>query len=186
MQSVFIRFALIAGLLGALSTPSGHAAVAASGPPGFSLQLETTVSASPDHAFRDFLRIGRWWSPKHTFSGDAALMTLDAKPGGCFCESLPGGGFVRHMDVVFSAPGKTLRLEGGLGPLQGMGASGVMSLTFKPDGPEGKATRLTLTYTVSGFATGKGLGEIAPAVDGVLAEQLSRFKRFAETGETPP
>jgi hypothetical protein len=185
MPSVAVRLALIAGLVLALNTAT-RAAVVASGPSGFSLTLETAVSASPDEAFARFIRIGRWWSSKHTFSGNAVMMTLDAKPGGCFCESLPGGGFVRHMDVVFSAPGKTLRLEGGLGPLQGMGASGVMSFTFKPEGPEGKTTRLALTYTVSGFATGKGLAEIAPAVDGVLTEQLSRFKHFAETGETPP
>jgi hypothetical protein len=174
-----------ASLLVALSTPPAQGAVTASGPPGFSLKLETTVAVSPADAFGQFVQIGRWWSPTHTYSGDAHLMTLDTKPGGCFCESLPGGGFVRHMDVVFSAPGKALRLSGGLGPLQELGATGVMSFTFKPDGAAGKATRVTLTYTVSGFATGKGLGEIAPAVDGVLSEQLSRFKHFAETGETP-
>jgi hypothetical protein len=27
------------------------------------------------------------------------------------------------------------------------------------------------------------LAEIAPAVDGVLTDQLTRFKRFAETGK---
>src|SRR5690349_14228561 len=126
------------------------------------------------------MQIGRWWNPAHTYSGDAANLALSAKPGGCLCETLPGGGFVKHMDVVYAAPGKALRLVGGLGPLQGMGAAGAMTFDFKA---EGAITRVTVTYIVSGFAPGAGLAAIAPPVEGVLAEQLTRFKRFTETGK---
>jgi hypothetical protein len=173
----------ISGLLAALATAPGRAEVTASGPSGFSLKIETTVTTSPDDAFFSFLRIGRWWSDGHTYSGNAVNMTLDARPGGCFCERLPRGGFVRHMEVVYSAPGKGLRLSGGLGPLQEMGAIGLMAIAFKPEGPERNDTRLIVTYTVNGFATGKGYADIASAVDGVLAEQVARFKRFVETGK---
>jgi hypothetical protein len=156
-----------------------QAEVVGSSPAGFSLKIEVPISVAPDSAFRSFVRIGSWWNDQHTYSGNAVNMTLGARPGGCFCERLPHGGFVKHLDVVFSAPGKELRLAGGLGPLQGMGGSGLMDLRFKP---EGTATRLILTYTVGGFATGKGYAELAAPVDGVLTEQLGRFKRFAETG----
>jgi hypothetical protein len=185
MRRTFDSTPLLAALLLLGLAPLARAEVTASGPPGFSLKIEVPVSARPDEVFTRFLRIGEWWSDAHTYSGKAANMTLDANPGGCFCERLPRGGFVRHMAVVFFAPGKTLRLEGGLGPLQGMGASGVLSFEFKPEsaGPEAAATRLTVTYTVTGFAAGKGLAELAPAVDEVIAEQVARFKRFAETGK---
>jgi hypothetical protein len=168
------------GLLAVLLPPAGRAEVTASGPSGFSLKIEVPVAAAPNEAFFGFLRIGRWWSDEHTYSGKAVNMTLEARPGGCFCERLPRGGFIKHMDVVYSAPGEGLRLSGGLGPLQPMGAGGLLAITFKPDGDH---TRLIVTYTVSGFPGGMGFLELAPLVDRVLNEQLARFKRFAETGK---
>jgi hypothetical protein len=175
------RITPLLGLLTVAATAAGRAEVTASGPSGFSLKIEMPVAVGPRDAFINFVRIGSWWNKEHTYSGDPPThLTLDPRPGGCFCERLPNGGFVEHMNVVFSAPGKILRLAGGLGPLQAMGANGVMALQFNADGPN---TRLIMTYIVSGFATGKGLAEIAPAVDGVLTDQLTRFKRFAETGK---
>ena len=46
---------------------------------------------------------------------------------GCWCEKLPNGGGVRHMQVVNVMPGKMLVMTGGLGPLQSMAATGSMS-----------------------------------------------------------
>jgi hypothetical protein len=168
------------GLLILSASPAGWAEVTATGPSGFSLKIETTVAGAPTDAFNHFIQIGRWWNAAHTYSGDAANLALSAKPGGCFCETLPGGGFVKHMDVVYAAPGKTLRLFGGLGPLQGMGAAGALTFDFKA---EGANTRVTVTYVVSGFAPGPGLAPLATPVDGVLMGQLARFKHFAETGK---
>lgn len=168
------------GLLALSATRSGWAEVTGIGPSGFGLKTETTVAGTPTDAFNRFMQIGRWWNPAHSYSGDGANLALSAKPGGCFCETLPGGGFVKHMDVVYAAPGKLLRLSGGLGPLQGMGASGAMTFEFKAEGPN---THLTVTYIVSGFVAGQGFATLAPAVDGVLSEQVGRFKRFAETGK---
>jgi hypothetical protein len=37
-------------------------------------------------------------------------------------------GGVRHMQVVYVDPGKTLRMIGGLGPLQSMAATGSMTV----------------------------------------------------------
>jgi hypothetical protein len=55
--------------------------------------------------------------PSHTFSGNAHNLSIEEKAMGCFCEKLPDGGGVSHMEVVYFAPGKTLRLSGALGPL---------------------------------------------------------------------
>jgi hypothetical protein len=170
-------------LCAAAVTSTAGATVTAGGPPGFIVRIELPVAAAPERVFDRFLQIGRWWSDEHTYSGRATNMRLDNRIGGCFCETLPGGGFVRHMEVVYSAPGKALRLAGALGPLQEMGASGLMSVQFRA---EGAATRLVMTYIVSGFAPGAGYSEVASAVDGVMTEQLSRLKRFTETGKPAP
>ena len=61
--------------------------------------------------------VGSWWDPEHTYSGSAANLSLDAEPGGCFCERLPNGGGVEHMRVTYVAPGKRIVLTGSLGPL---------------------------------------------------------------------
>jgi hypothetical protein len=171
---------LIPGLLLVLGTAPAAAEVTASGPSGFIVKIEVPIGARPEDVYNRFVQIGTWWSDGHTYSGKASNMTLESRVGGCFCEALANGGFIRHMDVVFAMPGKALRLSGGLGPLQEMGASGLMAMQFKP---EGAGTRLQLIYTVSGFQKDKDLESVAPAVDGVLREQITRLKRFAETGK---
>ena len=85
---------------------------------------------------------------------------------------MPGGGFVRHMEVALAAPGKTLRLIGGLGPLQAMGASGTLSFALKASGEHDSA--LSVDYAVSGYSIG-GFADIAAAVNGVLGEQLQHL-----------
>jgi len=76
------------------------------------------------------------------------------------------------MDVVYAAPGKALRLVGGLGPLQEMGVSGALTFTLKAE--SAGVTRVTVSYAVSGFAP-QGFADLAPAVDAVLGEQLARY-----------
>jgi hypothetical protein len=46
----------------------------------------------------------------------------------------------------------------------------------------GAATTVNLSYAVGGFRDA-GFPAVAPAVDGVLLEQLLRLKRFVETGK---
>ena len=62
-------------------------------------------------------RSAQWWSKDHTYSGDAARMSLQLRPGGCFCETLDGGGGIEHMRVTFVQPGERVVLTGSLGPL---------------------------------------------------------------------
>jgi uncharacterized protein YndB with AHSA1/START domain len=158
--------------------PAG-AAVVDSTQAGFLVRSEAVVHAAPDSVYRALTgRIGAWWDSEHTFSGDSRNLSLDATPGGCFCESLPNGGGVRHLTVVFASPPRSLRLTGALGPLQGAGVAGSLtwSLTPAPDG-----TKVKVDYSVGGYFPG-GLPGMAPAVDTVLGGQLSRLKRFVETG----
>jgi hypothetical protein len=180
MPRTRVLLTLASGVLIVAGAVPVQAEVTASGPSGFIVKIDLSVATRPDDLYNRFAQIGSWWSDAHTYSGKAANMTLESRVGGCFCESLPDGQVVRHMDVVFTKPAKALRLSGGLGPLKGMGASGIMAVQFAG---AGAGTRLQLTYTVTGFANGKDAVSVAPAVDGVLREQLTRLKRFAETGK---
>src|SRR5215469_13952703 len=98
-------------------SPAVRAEVKDSTPGGFTIKSTVTIHASPADVYRRLVgEIGNWWSSGHTFSGDAHNLAIEERPMGCFCEKLPNQGGVRHMEVVFVAPGKTLGLIGGLGP----------------------------------------------------------------------
>jgi hypothetical protein len=177
---VFRRLgSIVPAVLVLLGTGPARAAVVDSTQAGFLVRSEAVVHAAPDSVYRALTgRIGAWWDSEHTFSGDSRNLSLDATPGGCFCERLPEGGGVRHLTVVFDSPSRLLRLAGALGPLQGAGVAGSLTWSLSPV-PEGSKVRLD--YSVGGYFPG-GLAGMAPAVDTVLGEQLSRLKSFAETG----
>ncbi|HSM15171.1 MAG TPA: SRPBCC domain-containing protein [Thermoanaerobaculia bacterium] len=148
-------------------------------PNGFLVRHEATVAAPPEKVWSALVdQVGAWWHPDHTWSGEPANLSIVARPGGCFCEKLPDGGGVEHLRVVYVVPGEKLRMEGALGPLQASGLAG--SLTFEM-GPTDGGTTLILTYSVGGFVE-MGTGALAPIVDRVLGEQLSRLAAYAETG----
>jgi uncharacterized protein YndB with AHSA1/START domain len=149
-----------------------RAEVVASGANGFLLRHELKISRGAAAAYARLVRVQDWWSSDHTYSGSAARLSLQAHSGGCWCEKLPDGGFAQHMQVVYAAPGKALRLVGGLGPLQAMGVSGALTFTLKAESAD--VTRVTVSYAVSGFAP-EGFADLARAVDAVLAEQLARY-----------
>jgi uncharacterized protein YndB with AHSA1/START domain len=147
---------------------------------GFLLKLETNIHAPAPRVYEALIgQIGLWWNPEHTYSHDAKNLSIDARPGGCFCEKLPNGGGMEHLRVVYIAPPQVVRFSGALGPLQASGVVGSMTwkLTGGPD-----STRLELSYSVGGFIPG-GFEKIAPAVEAMLREQLDRLKLFVETGE---
>lgn len=147
-------------------------------PAGFAVRHEVSVEATPDQAYRAFVDVARWWNADHTFSGSADNLSIDARPGGCFCEQLPNGGGVEHLRVVHVAPGQLIRLSGALGPLQRSGLAGSMTWQFTSAPP---ATRVIMTYSVGGYLQG-GFGQMATAVDGVLGEQVRRYKAYVDGG----
>jgi uncharacterized protein YndB with AHSA1/START domain len=151
-------------------------------PTGFLVRHEVTVSAPPAKVYEAFVsQVGSWWNAQHTYSGDAANLSIDARAGGCFCEKLRDGG-VEHMRVVQIRQNRLVRMAGGLGPLQASGLAGAMTWQFSAlDG----GTKLELVYSVGGLMSG-GFDAIAPAVERMLGEQVERLKRFVETGAPAP
>lgn len=148
---------------------------------GFVIEHTLEAEVAPARLYEALVtEIQSWWDPSHTYSGDAGNLYIKAVPGGCFCENLENGGFVRHMEVVFTRPARELRLSGGLGPLQELGISGTM--TFRIEEIE-DGSRLTLSYRVSGYLE-NGLAALASPVDRVLGQQMQRLERHL-TGSTP-
>lgn len=156
----------------ALSSPA-LAEVKSATEAGFEVSAIVTVAASPGQAYAALIAPAKWWSAAHSYSGDAANLSIEPRAGGCFCEKLKNGGAVEHLRVVYVEPGRMLRLQGGLGPLQGEAAVGTLTWTIAA-APAGGAT-ITQSYVVAGYIRG-GTAKLAAPVDAVLAEQLSRLK----------
>jgi len=169
-----------------LASPS-HGELAAQSAGGFVIVASAEVAASPERSWQELVVPARWWSKDHTYSHDTANLSIDPRPGGCFCETLPGTrtgprGGVEHMRVVYAERAKALRMKGALGPLQTEAAEGTLSITLKPSGT---GTRIEWQYVVGGYMRFKP-EEIAPAVNQVLEEQLtslaSRLGPVAKSG----
>jgi hypothetical protein len=144
---------------------------------GFEVKETAHLASAPDKAYAVLLTPSHWWNSEHTYSGNAANLTLEARAGGCWCETLPDGGSVQHMTVTYLAPGKVLRLRGGLGPLGSLPVEGVMTWTLKS---AGGGTDISLSYAISGTSP-QGFDALSKGVDGVLAEALARLKKLLES-----
>ena len=168
---------LLALLLAAVA-PAVHADIKAAASDGFLLVHSARIDASPARIYALLPAVGRWWSGSHTYSGDAANLTLDPQAGGCFCERWKDGA-VAHGRVILAMRDQLLRIDTALGPLQSKAVTGVLTFQLVPDG---NATVLTLAYRVNG-ASGSALDKDAPAVDRVLSEQFVRLTRLVETGK---
>jgi uncharacterized protein YndB with AHSA1/START domain len=172
------------GLATALSIPTlVRAEVADSAANGFTVKLSVTIQAPPQEVYRRLVHnVGDWWDPDHTFSGDSHNLSIDDKTMGCFCEKLPSGGAVRHLETIRVDPGKTLVLSGALGPLQSMAATGTLTIQLAP---EGEGTKLAVVYALTGYFPA-GMNTLAAPVDSVLTQQFTRLKAFVETGKAAP
>lgn len=179
----------------AAPAPLARAEVAAQSPAGFVIKHSADTAVTKADAWQALITPSKWWSSKHTYSGDAANLYLDAQATGCFCEKLPKPadapagqrmGSVEHMHVVYADPqAGVLRLAGGLGPLQGEGAHGVLTITLKSTDA---GTRIEWEYVVGGYLR-MPPETIAPMVDKVLGEQLANLAAWLvpiEVNLTPP
>ena len=141
---------------------------------GFISVHELEIKAPPVRVFEAIVEeIGQWWDPAHTYSGEAANLSFDCLMA--LCEESGDDLFVRHMTIDFVQPPKTLRLSGGLGPLQPLGVAG--SMAFDLEETE-TGTKLSYRYTVNG----RDLASWAEPVDRVQLGQLERLRRYLETG----
>ncbi|AVJ56244.1 activator of HSP90 ATPase [Idiomarina sp. OT37-5b] len=155
-----------------LFSTTSNADVLSSSEYGFQIKIEESFNGSAADGYTRFVdEINQWWLNDHTWFGDAGKLSIDATAGGCFCE-LKGDQQALHMQVSYVDPGKALRLTGGLGPLQSLGMSGTMTITFADN-------KATLDYIVGGYPT-TDFTKLAPIVDGVLKQQLASFARVSE------
>jgi len=142
---------------------------------GFTIETTVRADATPAVVYGRLIKVASWWDPQHTWSASASNLKLEPKAGGCFCEKLADGGSVQHGRVIFAQPGKLLRLDAALGPMQDMAVTGI--LTFKLE-PDGKGTRIRMTYRVAGMLVMPS-AQLAAGVDQVMGIQLDRLKVFA-------
>ena len=178
--------ALFAALLLAAPAVPVRAEVVAQSDAGFVIKQSVEVSADPQAVWKALIAPAKWWSSEHTWSHDAANLYLDAQATGCFCEKLPKPadapadqriGSVEHMHVIFADPQRgLLRMSGGLGPLQGEALNGTLTIELKKTET---GTRIEMEYVVGGYMRMKS-EEIAPAVDGVLGQQLAGLAKLFE------
>ena len=168
-----------AALLAVASAPApAWAEVKSAAPHGFEIGGTLTLNAPPARVWAMLTAPDAWWSRDHRWFRNSAL-SLDLSPGGCWCERAADGRVSRHLETALVEPESKLVLRGGLGPLQGQGASGGLTFEIKA---EGEGSLLTWAYIVGGYTPG-GLGALAAPVDGVLSAQLANLKTRAETGD---
>jgi len=167
-----------------------HAEVVATAANGFVVRQPADVTASPDAVWAELIKPDEWWSDKHTFSGDAANLSIEPQAGGCFCEMLPASaspraaprGSLEHMRVIYAEQPRVLRMSGALGPLQSEAIQGTLTIAIKTvDG----GSRIMWEYVVGGYMRQKP-EEMAPMVDAVLGEQLSSLAKKLGPKEPPP
>ena len=165
----------------ALAAQPAAGEVVAQSETGFVTRAAVTVKTDPAATWLALIAPAGWWNGEHTYSGDPKNLYIDAQATGCFCEKLPltkdapagaRAGSIEHMHVIYAAPSRVLRMAGGLGPLQSEAAEGTLTITLKPV-PGG--TRVLWEYVVGGYMRQKP-AELAPLVDKVLLEQLTRLE----------
>jgi uncharacterized protein YndB with AHSA1/START domain len=87
-------------LLLASAAAATHAEVKAAASDGLLIVHSARIDAAPARIYALLPAIGRWWSSSHTYSGDAANLTLDPGAGGCFCERWKDGAVVHGRVIV--------------------------------------------------------------------------------------
>ena len=136
---------------------------------GFIVQQSVNVANDKAMVFKTMTgKVGEWWNPDHSFSGDTGNMLIDTE---CFCERW-GNNMVRHLNTEIWIESSKVVMEGGLGPLKELGLGGTMIWSLASNDDAG--TTVTWIYHVYGFSE-TSVPELATAVDGVLKEQIDRL-----------
>ena len=169
-----IRTALMVAAAAALTAPAS-AEIRDYSPDGFALHWEAPVMQSREALWDKLVTPSRWWSSDHTYSGDAANLTLELAPGGCWCETWDGGQ-IQHGRVLAVQPGKQLVISAPFGPMQSMAVNAVMTISIGET--ETGETMLIKDFVATGASFQK-LDELAQVVHMV---QGQAFKRLASNG----
>ncbi len=169
------RLPFIAAISAALIATPATAEIIDQSPDGFALHWEAPVMQSKADLWDKLVTPSRWWSSDHTYSGSADNLTLEAKAGGCWCETWEGGQ-VEHGRVLSIQPGKQIVIAAPFGPLQSMAVTAVMTISISETG--NGETLLTKDFIATG-ASFQNLDELAPIVHMVQGEG---FKILASNG----
>ncbi|WP_339691943.1 SRPBCC family protein [uncultured Parasphingorhabdus sp.] len=175
-----LAFHAISGMAALCSVTSAQAEVTNTAANGFTVQHQTEIAGNSDAVWKALIAPSRYWNGDHSWTGNAENFYLVPQAGGCFCELIrttsddnikSSDGSVQHMRVIYAHNGKMLRMSGALGPLQGEAVTGTLTVQLQP---QGDATVVRFTYKVGGYMEFP-VDQIAPAVDGVIGEQLARL-----------
>ena len=161
----------------ALLAGAAQAEVSGVSPGGFVVTHRQETKATPAEVYAAIGHPEHWWNAEHTYSHDAANLSMTVAAGGCFCERWADGS-VEHARVIYAARDRAVRLAGAFGPLQALAVDAILTITMSAK--DGRTT-LQMTYRVSGNADA-ALDKLAQPVDGVLGEQFKRLESFAATG----
>ena len=160
-------------------------------PDSFVSRHEVVVKASPKEVWLALISPSGWWTSEHTWSGEAANLTLTPQAGGCFCEKIPEvdepgrftlEGSVEHMRVIQAYPERALRMQGALGPLQSEPVTGILTIAIST---VEQGTRIVWEYNVGGPMRYE-LPVIARAVDGVMGLQINALAKGLGPVALPP
>jgi hypothetical protein len=141
----------------------------------FTLRFAVGLEASREDVIDAVREVPAWWDPAHSYTGDAANLSLAFQPGGCWCERMADGTDFRHGSVVSIDPDQ-VRFDAPLGPLNGKATRA--DLIFSA-GPENRGTLAAMEFVVEG----PGVGAFSDAVHGVMQQAWTRYVRFIEYGE---
>ncbi|MFN4019463.1 MAG: SRPBCC family protein [Erythrobacter sp.] len=186
------RLSCALAAFGLLGMAPVAAEVTGSGPDSFVSRHEVVVKASPKDVWLALISPAAWWTSEHTWSGEAANLTLTPQAGGCFCEKIPEvdepgrftlEGSVEHMRVIQAYPERALRMRGALGPLQSEPVTGILTIAISE---VEQGTRIVWEYNVGGPMRYE-LPVIARAVDGVMGQQIASLaKRLGPVALSKP
>ena len=134
------------------------------------LRHEATSTLSADALWDRLVDPASWWHPEHTYSGNAANLSLDLKPGGLGSETWEGGA-VSHGTVLLVVDGSTLQLNAPFGPLLAAGAHTIWTITVTPS----DSGSTVVFDEVSSGPPSAALDKLAAAVDYVKSEAIARL-----------
>lgn len=185
-----LAFHAISGMAAACCMTAANAEVTNTADNGFTVQHQAVIAGGNEAVWKALIAPSRYWNPDHSWSGNADNFYLVPQAGGCFCELIrttsddnikSSEGSVQHMRVIYARNNKMLRLSGALGPLQGEAVTGTLTMLLQP---QGDSTVVRFTYKVGGYMEFP-VDQIAPAVDGVIGEQLARLAALFAEADKP-
>ncbi len=164
-------------LAAAVTATPATAEIVSRTPDGFTLRFTRTAMADAAAVPASLTALPLWWDGAHSYTGEAANLSLDLKPGGCWCEKMPDGSDFDHGRTVSVAADRIL-FHAPFGPLRGRATRADLTMTWA-EAASGRV--LTWTFEVEG----PGVGAMAEAVDGVMDAGFRRWSNWLITSSFP-